>query len=376
MCYCVCVCVYVFVNQSVSHFYNFVSNLRFCSTRQATYFASAEQLHVSWRVCEVWILNIYGVPSEFYDMKKKGTICVIYFMFECLMMSKPINADNGPQTVWIWNLNSINECKVCSELDFVHFDLNFKLHISPSTMQLMLTNQCFRWVNGVALFIKNARTQWISCVWVRFASMEIGKNIDQHSSKQFSKPTAQRNCVAHAHATFIMCICVCSASIFIPTAFRNRIYAFLVGRSLKRLSSSLSILNVFIFVKLFASLQTIKLVLFFMVYWSLFYIDRIRWNTFACDEAFMFVGLLVHRLNDAICWCNDTININLNTMYDQFNPVSVSLCAFFFSLLYIYSLFFFSYNIDLVVCTFGCRISSIIHWCHRLLLISNSITHP
>lgn len=121
-----------------------------------------------------------------------------------------------------------------------------------------------------------------------------------------------------------------SASIFIPKAFRNR-SAFLVGRSFKRLSSSLSILNVFIFLKLFPSLHAIKLVLFFMVYCR-YSIDRMRLNTFACDEAFMFVGLLLHRLNDTICWCNDAFNINLYTMYDQFNPVPVCALFFLFSL--------------------------------------------
>lgn len=93
--------------------------------------------------------------------------------------------------------------------------------------------------------------------------LKARKILQRNKSGEERQKQKQRNYICHLHHMCSM------ASIFIPAAFvavcetceRLCMY-ILVRRSFKRLSSSLSILNVFIFLKSCASLQTIKLVLY------------------------------------------------------------------------------------------------------------------
>lgn len=183
-----------------------------------------------------------------------------------------------------------------------------------------------------------------------------------------------------------MCV---SASIFVATAFSKlKLVPFLVCRSLKRLSSSLSILNVFIFLKLCASLQTINYTLKLT---GAVNVSRWAWHVASTDHrdkptqqknvhcicmqlGFMFVRLLEHQLNDAICCCSDAININFNTMYGQFMRFFTP----FPSLFFLFASVTVSYTSHFVAKQWIAHTVSkslIFHWCHRLVHYTSVSTH-
>lgn len=167
---------------------------------------------------------------------------------------------------------------------------------------VMLWNIVLRWVNGYGIVIKNANAHWtlFTCehhVHMRLAKIATDKNcfvfnrfMSRAKTQQLSNKIARQKCyLCYLHHMFRY------VSISIPTALFSCKSLFVCipvhssSIALKRLSSSLSILNVFIFLKVYVARY--KLLSLSDTLDAFPLVSRcicMRWG-------FMFIGLLVHR---------------------------------------------------------------------------------